>query len=265
MESNVNSISTVSDGSSGIDIDSSLPSSSSSSSSSYQRYDIQNLARWIEHVHPFSLLLLLVFVCQHLQGGESVLIGITVMLKLYWAYGLVREVAMVFKCMLLLYYKNGRGHNYRKQVQMLTLVEYLLILYRALLPTPVWHLFFLKKEYGSFFSSLITGLYLTVKLTTVPWKVKAVGDLCAICQRRCMRPFYYVVNTFCEDCASEWFDGERTCPLCRALIKPADIKSYSDGSTTITVSNAPRNIAAEVLLVLDKIGAAPTYIDIELE
>ncbi|KAG6739072.1 hypothetical protein POTOM_058712 [Populus tomentosa] len=287
MESNVNSISTVSDGSSGIDIDSSLPSSLSSSS--YQRYDIQNLARWIEHVHPFSLLLLLVFVCQHLQGfcialwiaaflfksnyilrkqtALKVLGGVCshrhncnveIVLGLTY-YGLVREVAMVFKCMLLLYYKNGRGHNYRKQVQMLTLVEYLLILYRALLPTPVWHLFFLKKEYGSFFSSLITGLYLTVKLTTVPWKVqlfftawrtlplkemyygsyatseqvKAVGDLCAICQRRCMRPFYYVVNTFCEDCASEWFDGERTCPLCRALIKPADIKSYSDGSTSL--------------------------------
>lgn len=63
----MNSVSTVSDGSSGIDIDSSLPSSSSSSS--YQIYDIQNLARWIEHVHPFSLLLLLlVFVRQHLQG-----------------------------------------------------------------------------------------------------------------------------------------------------------------------------------------------------
>ncbi|KAL9345548.1 hypothetical protein Peur_063223 [Populus x canadensis] len=118
--------------------------------------------------------------------------------------GLVREVAMVFK-MLLLYYKNGRGHNYRKQSQMLTLVENLLILYRAVLPTPVWYLFFLNKEYGSFFSSLITGLYLTVKLTTVLWKVKAVGDLCAICQEKTpKRPFHYVVNTFCEDCVSEW-------------------------------------------------------------
>lgn len=137
---------------------------------------------------------------------------------------------MVFK-MLLLYYKNGRGHNYRKQGQMPTLVEYLLILYRAVLPTPVWYLFFLNKEYGSFFSSLITGLYLTVKLTTVLWKVqlfftawrtlplkemyygsfatseqvKAVGDLCAICQEKTPeRPFHYVVNTFCEDCVSEW-------------------------------------------------------------
>jgi hypothetical protein len=36
--------------------------------SSYQRYDIQQVARWIEQILPFSLLLLLVFIRQHLQG-----------------------------------------------------------------------------------------------------------------------------------------------------------------------------------------------------
>ncbi|ONK72945.1 uncharacterized protein A4U43_C04F25220 [Asparagus officinalis] len=30
---------------------------------------------------------------------------------------LVRQAAMVVKCMLLMYYKNSRGKNYRKQVQ----------------------------------------------------------------------------------------------------------------------------------------------------
>lgn len=54
---------------------------------------------------------------------------------------------------------------------MLTLVEYLLLLYRALLPTPVWYRFFLNKEYGSLFSSLMTGLYLTFKLTSIVEKV----------------------------------------------------------------------------------------------
>ena len=38
--------------------------------------------------------------------------------------------------------------------QMLTLVEYMLLLYRALLPKPVWYWFFLNKDYGSLFSSL---------------------------------------------------------------------------------------------------------------
>lgn len=39
--------------------------------SSYQRYDIQQAARWIEQVLPFSLLLLVVFIRQHLQGDSS--------------------------------------------------------------------------------------------------------------------------------------------------------------------------------------------------
>ncbi|KAG1371462.1 putative RING finger and transmembrane domain-containing protein 2 [Cocos nucifera] len=36
--------------------------------SSYQRYDIQQVAKWIEQILPFSLLLLVVFIRQHLQG-----------------------------------------------------------------------------------------------------------------------------------------------------------------------------------------------------
>ena len=38
-----------------------------SSNSSYH-YDVQRIARWFEHILPFSLLLLLVFIRQHLQG-----------------------------------------------------------------------------------------------------------------------------------------------------------------------------------------------------
>ena len=37
--------------------------------SSYQRYDIQQVARWIEQILPFSLLLLIVFIRQHLEGA----------------------------------------------------------------------------------------------------------------------------------------------------------------------------------------------------
>ncbi|XP_044473980.1 RING finger and transmembrane domain-containing protein 2-like [Mangifera indica] len=292
--------------------------------SSYQRYDIQQAARWIEQVLPFSLLLLVVFIRQHLQGffvtiwiaavmfksndilrkqtalkGErkvSVLIGISIafilhVLGVYWWYRnddllyplvmlppksippfwhaifiiivndtLVRQAAMVFKCFLLMYYKNSRGRNYRKQGQLLTLVEYLILLYRALLPTPVWYCFFLNKEYGSLFSSLMTGLYLTFKLTSVVEKVQsffaalkalsrkeihygayatseqvnAAGDLCAICQEKMHAPILLrCKHIFCEDCVSEWFERERTCPLCRALVKPADLRSFGDGSTSL--------------------------------
>ncbi|GLU14805.1 hypothetical protein SLE2022_313530 [Rubroshorea leprosula] len=292
--------------------------------SSYQRYDIQQAARWIEQILPFSLLLLVVFIRQHLQGffvtiwitavmfksneilrkqtalkGErkiSVLIciclGFTIhVVAVYWWYRrddllyplvmlppksippfwhalfiimvndtLVRQASMILKCLLLMYYKNSRGRNYRKQGQMLTLVEYLMLLYRALLPTPVWYRFFLNKDYGSLFSSLMTGLYLTFKLTSVVEKVQsfftalkalsrkevhygayatseqvnAAGDLCAICQEKMHAPILLrCKHIFCEDCVSEWFERERTCPLCRALVKPADLRSYGDGSTSL--------------------------------
>ncbi|KAF4363149.1 hypothetical protein F8388_011539 [Cannabis sativa] len=173
---------------------------------------------------------------------------------------MVRQAAMALKCMLLVFFRDSRGRDYRKQGQMLTLVEYLLLLYRALLPTPVWYRFFLNKEYGSFFSSLTTGLYLTFKLTSVVEKVQcffvalralsrkevhygsyatseqvsAAGDLCAICQEKMHAPILLrCKHIFCEDCVSEWFERERTCPLCRALVKPAGIKSYGDGATSL--------------------------------
>lgn len=294
-----------------------------SSESSYQRFDIQQLAKWVEQILPFSLLLLVVFIRQHLQGffvtiwiaavmfksndilrkqtalkGErkmAVLVGITVVFMLhvfgvYWWYRndllnslvllppkeippfwhaifiilvndtMVRQAAMVLKCVLLMCYGNSRGRSYRKQGQMLTLVEYFLLLYRALLPTPIWYRFFLNKEYGSLFSSLITGLYLTIKLTSVVEKVQsflaavktlsckdvhygshataeqviAAGDLCAICQEKMHAPILLgCKHIFCEDCVSEWFDRERTCPLCRALVKPAGLRSFGDGSTSL--------------------------------
>lgn len=299
-------------------------SNSSSRDSPYQRYDIQQAARWIEQVLPFSLLLLIVFIRQHLQGffviiwiaavmfksndilrkqtalkGErkiSILVGISFVFMLhvvgvYWWYRnddllyplamippkamppfwhaifiimvndtLVRQASMVLKSILLMYYKNSRGRNYRRQGQMLTLVEYMLLLYRALLPAPVWYRFFLNKEYGSLFSSLMTGLYLTLKLTTIVEKVQsffaalkalsrkdinygthatseqvlAAGDLCAICQEKMHIPILLrCKHIFCEDCVSEWFERERTCPLCRALVKPSDLRSFGDGSTSL--------------------------------
>uniref|UniRef100_A0A0D9UX82 RING-type domain-containing protein n=1 Tax=Leersia perrieri TaxID=77586 RepID=A0A0D9UX82_9ORYZ len=294
------------------------------SSSSYQRYDIQQVARWVEQILPFSLLLLVVFIRQHLQGffvtiwiaavmfksndilrkqtalkGErkmSVLVGITILFVVhvfgvYWCYKdgdlvrplvalspkeippfwhaifiilvndtMVRQTAMIIKCMILMYYKNSKGRSYRRQGQMLTVVEYFLLLYRALLPTPVWYRFFLNKEYGSLFSSLTTGLYLTFKLTSVVEKVQsfltslralshkdfhygsyatseqvsATGDMCAICQEKMHTPILLrCKHIFCEDCVSEWFERERTCPLCRALVKPADLRSFGDGSTSL--------------------------------
>ncbi|KAD2392857.1 hypothetical protein E3N88_39834 [Mikania micrantha] len=299
-------------------------SGSHGDSSYQQRYDMQQVSRWIEQILPFSLLLLIVFIRQHLRGffvtiyvtafvyksndvlrkqtalkGErrvSVLAGYFVVFVLhvigvYWWYQnddlcyplfmvpprvippfwhaiftiivndtMVRQTAMAFKLVMLMYYRNGKGHNFRRQGQMLTLVEYALLLYRTFLPAPVWYRFFLNKEYGSLFSSLITGLYLTFKLTSIVEKVRSLwtafkalsrkevhygsyatdeqvieaGDLCAICQEKMQTPVLLrCKHIFCEDCVSEWFERERTCPLCRSVVKPADIRSFADGSTSL--------------------------------
>ncbi|KAK4277698.1 hypothetical protein QN277_015654 [Acacia crassicarpa] len=293
--------------------------------SSQESNDFRQLAKWLEQVLPFSLLLLVLFIRQHLQGffvtiwvsivmfksnemvkkqtalkGDrkvSVLLSISLVFLLhviciYWWYQdddllysplillppkatphfwhaifvvlindvLVRQAAMSFKCLLLIYFKNDRGHSFRLQAQILTLVEHTLLLYRTLLPTPVWYRFFLNREYGSLFSSLTTGLYLTFKLTSSVEKVQrffsalkalwgkdilygvyatkeqvnAAGDLCAICQEKMCGPILLrCKHIFCEECVSEWFDRERTCPLCRALVKAGDIRSFGDGSTSL--------------------------------
>ncbi|KAK6135592.1 hypothetical protein DH2020_030700 [Rehmannia glutinosa] len=258
--------------------------------SSYQRYDIQQAARWIEQILPFSLLLLIVFIRQHLQGfvvtvysaailfksndilrkqtalkGErkvTVLFGYSVFFLLhifgiYWwnwrddlVYPLLmippkaippfwhaifiilvndtmaRQTAMVLKLVLLMYYKNGRGHNFRRQGQMLTLVEYTLLLYRALLPTPVQSCFTALKALSR--KEVHFGSYATSE------QVNAAGDLCAICQEKMNAPILLrCKHIFCEDCVSEWFERERTCPLCRALVRPGDLQSFGDGSTSL--------------------------------
>nr|PNR60572.1 hypothetical protein PHYPA_003365 [Physcomitrium patens] len=239
-----------------------------------QRYDFQQLARWIEQVLPFTILLLMVFIRQHLQGffvvfwitavmfkandvlrkqtalknerkpGVLVAVGwglVVHVIGVYWWYSgealwrplvlfppreippfwdaifiivvndtVARQAAMVFKCGVLIWYKDIRGRNYRRQAQLLTLVEYVLLLYRALLPGPVWYRFFLNKSYGNLFSSLTTGLYLTFKLTSSLEKVQtflaalralsrrevqygayatseevlASGDMCALCPEK---------------------------------------------------------------------------------
>ncbi|GFP89390.1 ring finger and transmembrane domain-containing protein 2 [Phtheirospermum japonicum] len=256
--------------------------------SSYQRYDIQQAMRWIEQILPFSLLLLIVFIRQHLQGfavtifstmvlfksndvlqkqtalkGErkvTVLVGYSAFLTFnvfgiyWWKWGedlcypllmippraippfwhavyiivvndiMARQTAMLLKFLLLMYYKNGKGHNFRRQGQMLTLVEYTLLLYRALLPTPV----------QSFFSAMkaLTRKEVHYGSNATPEQVNAAGDLCAICQEKMQAPILLrCKHIFCEDCVSEWFERERTCPLCRALVRAADLKSYGDGST----------------------------------
>jgi hypothetical protein len=40
-------------------------------------------------------------------------------------------------------------------------------------------------------------------------------------------------HVFCEDCVCEWLERDRTCPMCRASVKPPGLQSYSDGTTSL--------------------------------
>eukprot|EP00898_Chlorokybus_atmophyticus_P001522 jgi/Chlat1/2370/Chrsp17S02642 len=174
---------------------------------------------------------------------------------------LIRFVAMVVKAITLMTYghKSARPAR-RQQSQLLTVVEHFSLFYRALAPMPVWYRFFLNDAYGRLFSSLLTGLYLGFKVTSSFEKVCTLvssirslrqsdllygqyashdevmeaGDLCAICQEKMKLPISLVCrHVFCEECVSEWFDRERTCPLCRAVVKAAGMCQFGDGSTSL--------------------------------
>jgi hypothetical protein len=40
-------------------------------------------------------------------------------------------------------------------------------------------------------------------------------------------------HVFCEECIAEWLERDRTCPMCRASVKPPGLQSYSDGTTSL--------------------------------
>ncbi|CAI5464878.1 unnamed protein product [Closterium sp. Yama58-4] len=176
---------------------------------------------------------------------------------------LVRFMAMAVKCGLLVAHRHSKGMHNRHQAQILTLVEYTSLLYRAFVPAPVWFQFFLNDQaYGRLTASLTAGLYLAFKLSTsldrvllfvsavrqavgkgeqygteaTPDEVAAAGNMCAICQEHMTGPVTLRCrHVFCDECVSEWFERERTCPLCRMLVKPAGLRSFSDANTSLLV------------------------------
>nr|XP_024364032.1 uncharacterized protein LOC112276696 [Physcomitrium patens] len=234
-----------------------------------QRYDFQQLARWIEQVLPFTILLLMVFIRQHLQGFFVV----------FWITAVMFKANDVLRKQTAL--KNERKPGVLVAVGWGLVVHVIGVYwwYRAggnvRLPVGgndgpagnlervlrvVW--FIWNKSYGNLFSSLTTGLCLTFKLTSSLEKVQtflaalralsrrevqygayatseevlAAGDMCAICQEKMHAPISLrCKHIFCEDCVSEWFERERTCPLCRAVVKPVGLRSYGDGSTSLFI------------------------------
>ncbi|XP_074355625.1 uncharacterized protein LOC141695266 isoform X2 [Apium graveolens] len=211
-------------------------------SSSYQRYDIQQAARWIEQLLPFSLLLLLVFIRQHLQGFILTIWVAAFMFKsndiLQKQAALKGErrlstlfgISLVFTLQVISVYR-----------WYLTDLLYLLVMIPPKSIQPFWHAIFIivvnDTLVGQAAMVLKCGILMYYKNSRgkiYREQVNAAGDLCAICQEKMLAPILLrCKHIFCEDCVSEWFERERTCPLCRALVKSADLRSFGDGSTSL--------------------------------
>jgi len=171
---------------------------------------------------------------------------------------IVRLGTIFIKALVVLLF-GGILVNKKRKAQLFALIESISQLYRTIIPLPVWFTYFTQDDFGQFMSSAIAGLYLISKSTTLLNKSRQcsaifstlwcqevqygtyatteqltlAGDMCSICQEKMKNPIILQCkHIFCEECVSEWFEREKTCPLCRAVIKTAGNKTHSDGSTS---------------------------------
>ncbi|GFR52472.1 hypothetical protein Agub_g15041 [Astrephomene gubernaculifera] len=155
----------------------------------------------------------------------------------------------------------GTARALRQQSRVLTAVERGVAAYRAVIPAPVWYGYLL---HGSGLSpvpaSLFCGFYLALKAPYVIAQVKLLvlalrvalrqgalygtyvgrdGEMgsfgaCPVCQD----PVSCAVrldcgHVFCEECIVEWMERDRTCPMCRANVRPAGLPACNDGASPL--------------------------------
>eukprot|EP01132_Coremiostelium_polycephalum_P001341 gene1341-1693_t len=173
---------------------------------------------------------------------------------------IARFITMMLKaiCVVLI----GHRPPYKRRSQLYTCIEVTSHVYRMLIPTPVWLTYFLSLHSEGFEHApgILLVVYVTFKLVSLvdkmkqcgrtikayvqhrliygekptPEDIEAANDLCAICQEKMVAPILLRCNhMFCEDCVSQWFEREKTCPLCRAPVQSAGNISHSDGTTSL--------------------------------
>ena len=150
---------------------------------------------------------------------------------------------------------------HRRTTARLSLLEHVSLAYRCVLPVPAWFAFFRDDDAGGrLVAAAATGAYLAVKIRggvdrgarvigawralrdaearhgvpADPAEAAERGGECSICQERFRDPTRLRCgHVFCEECVGEWFERERTCPLCRAVIKTAAVATHGDGGTVM--------------------------------
>ncbi|KAK9810330.1 hypothetical protein WJX72_008829 [[Myrmecia] bisecta] len=174
---------------------------------------------------------------------------------------LARLVGMAVKTGALLALDASTDAALRQRSRVLTCLEHSLLLYRSLLPLPVWYDYFDGLRFGSILSTAFAGAYMLLKSSHIIERLQLVwaagrammlreaayGTMasaeevmesgpCAICQEAMQEPTrLHCGHIFCEGCINEWFerDSGTTCPMCRAVVKPAGLQCHGDASTSL--------------------------------
>jgi len=174
---------------------------------------------------------------------------------------MVRFGSMIAKCLCIIAFGGIPPQKRRKQLY--GVIEMTSSIYRHFLPLSVWFYFLYEGESNHTLACIMGGLYLSFKFTglkdrvevflatlkafllqdapygkyATPEQVAENGEsTCSICQDEMTNPICLACShLFCEDCVAEWFEREKTCPICRAVVKTAGNHMYSDGGTSMIV------------------------------
>ncbi|KAJ1092272.1 hypothetical protein NDU88_005383 [Pleurodeles waltl] len=180
---------------------------------------------------------------------------------LIWMVGIadfvVKYATVILKCLILALPRivlevKSKGKFY-------LIVEELSQLFRTLVPIQLWYKYILgdNPSSGYFLGGVLIILYSLCKSFDVCGRIGGVrkalqalgspqkygvratsqqcseaGDICAICQADFKEPCALMCqHVFCEECLCLWFDKEKTCPLCRAVVVDS-VRLWKDGTTS---------------------------------
>eukprot|EP01080_Neovahlkampfia_damariscottae_P003245 gene3245-5688_t len=173
---------------------------------------------------------------------------------------IVKISSMAFKGLLILIF--GKFHEYH-QGRIYHFVELISIIYRSTLAIGIWIPYF-SKSFGKQFiiSYSLIILYLSFKIFNIGNRIKNLfqflttiisgkpkygriasesevlenGNCCSICQDEFVNPIVLdCEHIFCNSCITEWFQQEKTCPICRKTAEGRGEEKYVDGSSEISL------------------------------
>lgn len=171
---------------------------------------------------------------------------------------LIKMLSLFIKLFMVLIL--GPFHSYHKG-RPYDIFEQISDIYRVTVPLAIWIRFFFT--YPLFIQLIIFSIYFVTKtwnvirrtrrlfkqiiyiISTEPKYGKYVttevaiegGNTCSICMGEFVNPIQLECNhIFCDACISEWFQKERTCPICRHIAPGRGEEIWANGASDITLT-----------------------------